>query len=306
MSDLHLETYPSYTHWDLPSTDAPYLALLGDIGHVGDDALYDFLTRLLDRYWIVFFLMGNHEPYQCSMEAAKTKMRKFEQKMTRQARDRTTGKFVLLDQTRYDVDGTLTILGCTLFSSIQEERASFIASRMVDFKDTPGWTVALHNKAHASDLQWLNSQVAQISTSEPQRQVVIFTHHSPTTTAQANDPRHNDSLASSAFVTDLSKEACWTSSCVKVWAFGHTHYNCDFFDEETRKKVVTNQKGYWRIEKGNFKAANTYLLPEGHTYPALDENVALIETRDVKPRSSAAKRGRGAGGLWQALKSRLL
>jgi hypothetical protein len=30
---------------------------------------------------------------------------------------------------------------------------------------------------------------------------------------------------------------------VIAWAFGHTHFNCDFVEPGSRKRVVANQRG---------------------------------------------------------------
>lgn len=119
MSDLHLETHPSYD-FGFKQT-APYLALLGDIGLVGDDRIFQFFERQVNRYWAVFFLLGNHEPSGLSFDAAKTKMRAFESKMASLRAHSTIGRFVFLDQTRYDVSETFTVLGCTLFSYIVKD-----------------------------------------------------------------------------------------------------------------------------------------------------------------------------------------
>lgn len=56
---------------------APYLALLGDIGHAGDDRFFAFLEKQVKRYWAVFFLIGNHEPYHLTLPAAKARLRAF-------------------------------------------------------------------------------------------------------------------------------------------------------------------------------------------------------------------------------------
>lgn len=74
---------------------------------------------------------------------------------------------------------------------------------------------------------------------------VIATHHSPTLDPRTIDPGYQGSSISSAFATDMSRDNCWTSPAVKVWAFGHTHYNCGFRDEATGKLVVANQRGYY-------------------------------------------------------------
>jgi UDP-2,3-diacylglucosamine pyrophosphatase LpxH len=143
MSDLHLETHSSYDHFKLQQT-APNLALLGDIGHIGDERLFAFLEKQLERYWVVYFLLGNHEPYHMSLAIAKAKVNTFAEKMARLNTKSTMRKFVFLDQTRHDLTGKLTILGCTLFSKITDDQEDDVAARLVDFKDILRWTVEDH------------------------------------------------------------------------------------------------------------------------------------------------------------------
>jgi hypothetical protein len=175
LPDLHLETHSSYGSFKFAQT-APYLALLGDIGHVANNELFSFLEDQLGRYSVVFFLLGNHDPYHLSFKIAKAKIRSFQALMDKRS---FLGKFVFLDQTRYDVTKDLTILGCTLFSRISLRQEFAVESRMVDFKDILRWTVDDHNAAHELDLKWLNAQVSTITKDKPQRRIAIFTHHSP-------------------------------------------------------------------------------------------------------------------------------
>ncbi|KAI1075921.1 hypothetical protein F5B20DRAFT_370025 [Whalleya microplaca] len=257
LSDLHLETHESY---NLPiKQTAPYLALLGDIGHVADDNLFKFLEKQLNRYWVVFFLLGNHEPIQTSWPLAKQRVRAFAERMERLRTRSTIGKFVFLDQTRYNLNDTLTVLGCTLFSRVDPEQAVAVETRFVDFNHIQNWTVSDHNEAHKSDLQWLNTQVCEIAKTEPRRQVVIFTHHSPTLDENAVDPSHLASPVMSGFVTDLAAEECWRSQSVVSWGFGHTHFSCDFTDS-LGKRVIANQKGYAQIPAKSFDAKKLFLI----------------------------------------------
>ena len=142
----------------------------------------------------------------------------------------TLGCFVLLDQTRFDIRPDLTILDCTLFSHVSAQQQSAVADRLIDFRNpsNSNYDVPSHNAAHASDLVWLNNQV------------------------------------STAFGSDLSREACWVSPVVKAWAFGHTHFNCDFVDgdggRDGRKRVVTNQKGYHRFPRLGFEKEKVFEL----------------------------------------------
>ena len=268
MSDLHLETpqaRPSYSDFKI-QPQCPYLALLGDIGNVGDSRLFAFLEEQLHNFQIVFYLLGNHEPYGTSRQTAQTTLRTFANKMEelRSTRGSTIGQFVFLDQTRFDVSAAVTVLGCTLFSRISDDQRRSVALFCSDFSEMEDWSIDAHNAAHESDVRWLNEQVEQTTREEPHRKIVVFTHHSPTMLEAANKPEHLQDVAQvrSAFVTDLSNQLCWESGNVKLWAFGHTHFNCDFEDPATKKRVVANQKGYRRTELSTFDEAKVVRIDD--------------------------------------------
>jgi hypothetical protein len=113
------------------------------------------------------------------------------------------GKFILLDQTRYDISPKLTVLGCTLFSHITPAQTSTASRFVTDFHAISSWSISQHNAAHASDLTWLNAQVAKIEDEEPEREIVVFTHHCPSKVEEVNDERYRDDKAGvgRAFVT---------------------------------------------------------------------------------------------------------
>jgi hypothetical protein len=257
VSDLHLETRLSY-NFELKQT-APNLAFLGDIGQVVDDGLFAFLEKQLSRYWNVIFVLGNHEPAMTSWLIAKQRVHNFADRMRNLRAQSTIGRFIFLDQTRYDIDDTVTILGCTLFSKVTEEQIATVADRLIDFKQIRQWTIEDHLNAHKSDLEWLNSQVLDISRSQPQRQIAIFTHYSPTLDDRAVDEKHRNSMVASGFSTDLSENECWTNPSVVMWAFGHTHFNCDYIDH-IGKRVVSNQAGYASVEEKGFNAKKVFFL----------------------------------------------
>ena len=259
VSDLHLETpkaRPSYEEFEI-KPQCPCLALLGDIGNVSDARLFDFLNRQLQQFEAVFYLLGNHELYGLDFSEAQAKVRAFEAAVEQQRRspyDSSTGRFVFLNRTRYDITEDLTVLGCTLFSNIIPEQQNSVARFVSDFSNVNEWTVESHNAAHQADLQWLNAQVSQLAQEEPHRSILVFTHFSPTALGDANDPKQvqDEAQIRSAFTTDLSDQVCWTTPQVELWAFGHTHFNCDFEDPQTKKRIVANQKGYRRAEAFTF------------------------------------------------------
>ncbi|KAK4196861.1 hypothetical protein QBC40DRAFT_4390 [Triangularia verruculosa] len=272
LSDLHLEVSPSthgpeygYSTFHI-TPRAPYLALLGDIGLVAQpDALRQFLLTQLGQFKIVFFLSGNHEPYSSSWEAVGLFLEELSVLVSQRRKEgEELGEFVPLDRTRYDIKkseegvGAVTVLGCTLHSHVPDQYKEAVTRRLNDFYRIKDWTVEDHNRAHDVDKKWLNQQLGiieqQDAGAEDKRKVVVFTHHSPTADKRANDPRHQLvegwEATSSAFRTDLSQEKCWRSDRVKLWAFGHTHFNCDFWvddEKEKGKRVCTNQKGYGSI-----------------------------------------------------------
>lgn len=268
MSDLHLETpplLPMYSSFEI-EPKCSYLALLGDIGYAHDDELPNFLKRQLEQFEIVFYVLGNHEPYQLDgsqtdspRQRAVSIMEDFETQIDEMKKDAAAaplGRFVFMDRRRFDLDDTVTVLGCTMFSNITEDQRGTVSLFISDFSNTPNWTVDSHNEAHKADLAWLNAQIESISSAESHRAIVILTHYSPTTLPEANDPDHleDDRGVQSAFATDLSGEVCWTSPSVRLWAFGHTHFNCDFVDGRTGKRVVANQRGYGREDRFDFYA----------------------------------------------------
>ncbi|KAL6241807.1 hypothetical protein RBB50_011340 [Rhinocladiella similis] len=85
---------------------------------------------------------------------------------------------------------------------------------------------------------------------------MILSHWSPSLNVRATDPRHAGSPIASAFSTDLSDEAYYKSDKVKVWAFGHTHYNCYFTVQREGGigplRLLANQRGYYFAQAKGF------------------------------------------------------
>jgi predicted phosphodiesterase len=237
LSDLHLEEPKSYDTFEIIPM-APYLALIGDIGCAKDPEYLSFLERQLSKFKIGFLVLGNHEPFHNSWATTKRRLRQFEKEITTKDSDGNLRLFILMDKTRYDISPNTTILGCTLFSNISPSQKESVSLGFSDFHRIENWTVEDHNQAFLADLAWLNAQVKAIPETEPESKIIILTHHSPTTSPGATNPAHSESRISSGFATDLSGEFCWTSRNVKVWVFGHTHFNCDFIDNDTGKRSL--------------------------------------------------------------------
>lgn len=258
LSDLHLEAPKSYDIFNI-TPSAPYLALLGDIGNVVShkDEYLAFLTRQLNQFRAVLFVPGNHEAYHSNWPETLDILRAFESSIRN---DPSLGDFVLLDRGIYRLpDTNVVILGCSLFSFVPAESNMAVSIGLNDFFLINDWDINSHNEAHKLDLAWLNTQVAELEQSDVQ--IMIFTHWSPSKDRRAIDPRHATSPITSAFSTDLSKEKCFKSEKVKIWAFGHTHYNCNFTvgrkDGAGPLRLLTNQRGYYFAQADGYDGGKT-------------------------------------------------
>ena len=115
LSDLHPKVCRQCSSFEIP-VSAWYLVLASDVGRLVDyDDYLSFLRRQTERFERGFLVLGNHEFYGASFVTGLEKARKLEKESS------LNGKFVL-HQTRYDIPNShVTILGCTLWSSITEE-----------------------------------------------------------------------------------------------------------------------------------------------------------------------------------------
>ena len=253
LSDLHLEAPVAYEVFKISPDGVHHLALLGDIGHAKDPGLFQFLSQQLLQFAVVFFILGNHEPYHNDWAHAIAKFTEFSEEISSSQRPHNPnlGEFVLLNRTRYDISSSVTVLGCTLFSRISPEQHDNVSFGMNDFYYIEDWSVEKHCEAHDLDVARLNDQVSTISSAEPHRTVVILTHYCPTKDLRTIDPAHGNSNISSGFSTDLTDHECWKSPSVKLWAFGHTHFNCDF--KEREKRIFSNQRGYYFAQAASFR-----------------------------------------------------
>ncbi|KAF3912288.1 hypothetical protein AA313_de0203780 [Arthrobotrys entomopaga] len=248
VSDIHLEIFDpvfknqGHLEYTIPR-QCPYLILAGDIGTLNQPENYlCFLRRHCEIFDRVFLVLGNHEFYGTSRRDGFSNIESFF------ADDPIIAeKLVLLNRNRYDFpDSKLTILGCTLQSEIRPEQRDEIASKLNDFRQIKGWRVDDHNAEHSIDIAWLRDQIEEIAETEPDRRILVATHHAPSF-RKTSAPQHEDSSLSSAFCTGILEGGAWRGwkgkEMVKVWVFGHTHWCCDFNLSGVR--VVSNQRGYW-------------------------------------------------------------
>merc|ERR1711933_402572 len=116
------------------------------------------------------------------------------------------------------------------------------ASETKDFQGVPvsRLTPQRTSQWHVESVRWLQSEIAQIE-ADGCHCIGVLTHHTPSmhgTSAPEHETPGN--TVNHAFSTDLSELLRLPS--VKLWAYGHTHYNNDQLIHGTR--LVSNQLGY--------------------------------------------------------------
>jgi len=212
------------------------------------------LTHQLRQFRAVLFVPKNHEAYHSTWPETLAILRDFES-ATRE--DPSTGDFVLLDCAIFRLpDTNVVILGCSLFSLVPPEDQTDVGHILNDFQYPDDWDVEAHNAAHKRDLEWLNTQISEAEWAKEDVRIMILTHWSPSRDTRATEARHRGSPITSAFSSDLSGERCFRSGKVKVWAFGHPHYNLDFGVARGAAagvlRLVANQRGSYFAPAAGF------------------------------------------------------
>ncbi|KAI0828076.1 hypothetical protein F5Y06DRAFT_226142 [Hypoxylon sp. FL0890] len=150
------------------------------------------------------------------------------------------GEFVFLDNSRYDLkDEKVTLLGGTLFNLPHKGLRQSIVDYYTRYMRIGGWGAEQHFQAHKDTCKWLLHESSDIEKEDSQRAIIILSHYCPT--------RNWAALGTSVmyrFTTDRKWLHRFMTQNVKLWAFGSTHYNCDFIDFDNGKRFYSNQKGF--------------------------------------------------------------
>ena len=98
-----------------------------------------------------------------------------------------------------------------------------------------------HGKLYERDADWLREKLERYDGDA--MPIVVLTHHAPTklkSSAPGYEERGEGKFGTRA---TAFAEANLTPA-VRAWAFGHTHWNCDYVHERFRQaRFVTNQLG---------------------------------------------------------------
>lgn len=252
-SDLHLERY-DYTRHEpfdvfarLIVPSAPFLLLAGDIASVGTlPALFDYVTRRFER---VFYITGNHEYYRhnTTMEHTDSDIAAICSRYENVSFLNNRAFNLVHDQR------SVTILGSTLWSAIEQKHALSVALSLSDYSciykrderyDFVYRNISTHDTVtiFMANLRWLKSELRAAQTEN--RQVIVLTHHMPSFSL-IDERYRNESFESTncAFASPLDF-LMERYSNIALWVCGHTHSSADQTIGATR--CVINPAGYLR------------------------------------------------------------
>jgi hypothetical protein len=110
---------------------------------------------------------------------------------------------------------------------------------------------------HSLAVDWLRREIARLRGDCPA--IAVMSHHTPAMVGTSH-PRfegQNADATMHAFSTDLSDVFAAVAE-VKVWAYGHTHFNNDRFVDGTR--LLSNQRGYQHEVNGDYRPDLSFSL----------------------------------------------
>lgn len=278
VSDLHVSHAEEGDADLVPPAEGDADAVLAVLGDVASAVTQRGRLRALFRHWasrfrLVLFVPGNHEFYDARLVRGRSPCdAKTVPDLLAQLRADAAevGVRVLADATEPAVVvGHVRLLGATLWSHVPAAFRVFVTNSINDYAAIArertrevtgeaglalGWrppppptiTVDDTNAWHAAHVAALRAQLAAPPPAGVTKTVVL-THHAPLVT-NTSAPQYAGKPSNAAFATDLPE----LLARADVWAFGHTHWRCDFIDAASGCRLLSNPRGYGLDEVPDF------------------------------------------------------
>lgn len=259
-SDMHLDWYfanvpvgaTSVNMWmppALPDDKDTILCLCGDLW-VGsmwiEHAGMSWIGVLSKRFKQVLVVLGNHDYWP----QGDLRILGAGDKCNALLQDMGYWNVKVLDCDTFEVDNTVFV-GATLWTDMHK-RNPFAMYQMPNFmrfdgeivyaivNDNGGWSrftsdrwVETHEK-HAKYIKLVAENAR-----EKGKDVVVLTHHAPLNIL--TDPAFDGHFSNAYYSSDLS-DIILDNENIKLWGFGHIHFQRDFMFEHCR--IVNNAVGY--------------------------------------------------------------
>ena len=235
ISDVHLE------FGDYDPGEGDVLILAGDIVdavaylHRCDKEYKDrydrFFNKCAENYNKVFYVMGNHEHYNCAFYETPEILK-----------ENLPENISLLNNTSEFYNG-VHFVGATTWTGFQGKEENKIAAEQglndyrYIFKDTTyshPIDADFIEREHNNSVEWLNQCLPTL-----RGDIVMISHHAPS--FRSIDADYVDRDTVTAYASDLTKLIKEIPN-LKLWVHGHIHSSKDYFVGKCR--VICNPRGY--------------------------------------------------------------
>ncbi len=230
-SDLHLEINPINDFSKLIKPIAPFLALVGDIGHISTPRYKPFFDYVSNEFEQVYYVPGNHE-YYSPPKKEKTDQIQTLYQLNHQMKNLCDSykniQYLYRNSTKLD-DFNVGIIGSPLWTPYFSSKQIFV-----------GPDIHLHpeyaNHLHQLDITYIDDRCRKFRNTNSK--IIVLTHFLPSFTLISNKyknyPNNQNFASNSDFLFHRFPINCWI--------YGHTHTS----STQTINKIpcLTNPYGY--------------------------------------------------------------
>ena len=243
ISDIHLEQYKNLDETPIINKYADMLVICGNLGNPFTKIYWDFITIQSKTFDKVFIVLGNRDYYsrRYSIDQIIQHIRNLCNKYN---------NVIFLEKNVYDLNDRVSIIGCTLWSYIDE----YSFDKVIDSKNiltTPKYTKFsntndinlnpnyinknIFNQYHSIDVDFLSSKIKELQ--ELNKKVIVITHFIPSYLLTF---RHNNyEPIDTAYCCNLDY---LINEPIITWVFGHIENNTDMLINNIR--CVSNVYGF--------------------------------------------------------------
>lgn len=215
ISDIHLEYFGNRKIPNIiPKCDT--LLLLGDIGNPRINNYKIFLDDISKKFNKVFLISGNHEYWNLLEHNIKMNINEIDNLI-----NDITFKYnniIYLNNSKYLLDKTVNIIGCTLWSNIPNYKYDECIKVIGDFENiyynNKKITPNMINKMHNISKKYIIDNI------DKNKINIILTHHCPS--YKFLHKKFMNNKYNYAFVSELDYII---KPPIKVWLSGHSHGN---------------------------------------------------------------------------------
>lgn len=217
VSDLHIDKYPQiHPRFDfLKKTKKDrILAIVGDLTDYNPVLTRNFLSIVSDKYKHILYVPGNHE-YWNNYKISKEKIDNELQFICNKLKNVSflNNSSIVIDDIKY--------IGSTLWSHIDNSsQKDYLSNYTKILTNNNKLTIADTNHLHHNSVNYI------INNTKDEQDTIVLTHFAPLKNCKDYKTTHERfERNTEGFSSDLRE---LIKSPIKVWIYGHTHYENQF------------------------------------------------------------------------------